>query len=166
MYGHIAGIHMSGKVKGSTSIVLRFDRLVMADGRRAPIHAEIVELYHAPSGEEVDVEGAIESGGRGGRPSRIPLSEQEPVPCWAESSVGQGSRDWVNCRRCARTRHYRIPWPSEDHSYQRTRNVDSYHRRLIPRHSTIRISFGCPEVFRSLLGMCRFIPLIDTATTV
>jgi outer membrane lipoprotein SlyB len=33
--------------------------------RRAPIHAEIVELYHAPSGEKVDVEGAIESGGRG-----------------------------------------------------------------------------------------------------
>lgn len=32
---------------------------------RAPIHPEIIELYHAPSGEKVDVEGAIESGGRG-----------------------------------------------------------------------------------------------------
>ena len=65
VYGHIADIQLSGKVKGSTSMVLRFDRLVMPDGRRAPIHAEIVELYHAPSGEKVDVEGAIESGGRG-----------------------------------------------------------------------------------------------------
>ena len=65
VYGHIADIQMSGKVKGHTSMVLRFDRLVMSDGRRAPIHAEIVELYHAPSGEKVDVEGAIESGGRG-----------------------------------------------------------------------------------------------------
>jgi len=65
VYGHIAEIQLSGKVKGSTSMVLRFDRLVMPDGRRAPIHAEIVELYHAPSGERVDVEGAIESGGRG-----------------------------------------------------------------------------------------------------
>ena len=46
-------------------MVLRFDRLVMPDGRRAPIHAEIVELYHAPSGEKVDVEGAIDSGSRG-----------------------------------------------------------------------------------------------------
>jgi hypothetical protein len=64
-YGHIADIQMSGKVKGSTTMGLRFDRLVMPDGRRAPIHAEIVELYHAPSGEKVDVEGAIESGGRG-----------------------------------------------------------------------------------------------------
>lgn len=65
VYGHIAEIEMSGRVKGSTSMVLRFDRFVMPDGRRAPIHAEIVELYHAPSGEKVDVEGAIESGGRG-----------------------------------------------------------------------------------------------------
>ena len=63
--GHVAKIDMSGKIKGHTSMVLRFDRLVMPDGRRAPIHAEIVELYHAPSGEKVDVEGAIESGGRG-----------------------------------------------------------------------------------------------------
>ena len=64
-YGHIATIDISGRVKGHTSVVLRFDRLVLSDGRRAPIHAEVVELYHAPSGEKVDVEGAIESGGRG-----------------------------------------------------------------------------------------------------
>lgn len=65
VYGHVAKIDMSGKIKGHTSTVLRFDCLVMPDGRRAPIHAEILELYHAPSGEKVDVEGAIESGGRG-----------------------------------------------------------------------------------------------------
>jgi hypothetical protein len=65
VYGHITQIDMSGKIKGHTSMVLRFDHLVMPDGRRAPIHAEILELYHAPSGEKVDVEGAIESGGRG-----------------------------------------------------------------------------------------------------
>ena len=65
VYGHIAEIDMSGKVKGHTTMMLRFDRLVMPHGRRAPIHAEIIELYHAPSGEKVDVEGAIESGGRG-----------------------------------------------------------------------------------------------------
>ena len=65
VYGHITQIDMSGKIKGHTSMMLRFDRLVMPDGRRALIHAEIVELYHAPSGEKVDVEGAIESSGRG-----------------------------------------------------------------------------------------------------
>jgi hypothetical protein len=65
VYGHITNIDMSGRVDGHTSMVLQFDRLVMPDGRRAPIHAEIIQLYHAPSGEKVDVEGAIESGGRG-----------------------------------------------------------------------------------------------------
>lgn len=64
-YGHITDIDKSGKVKGHTSMMLRFDRLVMQDGRRAPIQAELIELYHGPSGEKVDVEGAIESGGRG-----------------------------------------------------------------------------------------------------
>jgi hypothetical protein len=65
VYGHISEIDMSGRVKGRTSMMLRFDRLVMPDGRRTPVHAEIIELYHAPSGEKVDVEGAIETGGRG-----------------------------------------------------------------------------------------------------
>jgi len=65
VYGHISNIDMSGRVDGHTSLMLQFDRLVMPDGRRAPIHAEIIELYHAPSGEKVDVEGAIESTGRG-----------------------------------------------------------------------------------------------------
>jgi len=65
VYGHVAEVDMSGHVKGRTSMVLRFDRIVMPDGRRAAIHAEIVELYHAPSGEKVDVEGAIESSSRG-----------------------------------------------------------------------------------------------------
>ena len=45
--GHITKIDMSGRIKGHTSMMLRFDRLVMPDGRRAPIHAEVVELYHA-----------------------------------------------------------------------------------------------------------------------
>jgi hypothetical protein len=65
VYGHISSIDMSGRLEGHTTMMLRFDRLVLTDGRRAPIQAEIVQLYHAPSGEKVDVEGAIESGGRG-----------------------------------------------------------------------------------------------------
>ena len=65
VYGHVSSIRTSGRLKGNTTMMLRFDRLVMPDGRRAPIHAELVELYDAPSGEKVDVEGAIQSGGRG-----------------------------------------------------------------------------------------------------
>ena len=65
IYGHLSAIDPSGKLTGHTSMMLRFDRLVMRDGRRARIHGEIVELYHAPSGGKVDAEGAIESVGRG-----------------------------------------------------------------------------------------------------
>jgi hypothetical protein len=65
VYGHVSSITNSGRLKGNTTMMLRFDRLVMPDGRRVPIHAELVELYDAPSGEKVDVEGAIQSGGRG-----------------------------------------------------------------------------------------------------
>src|SRR5580704_8806396 len=65
VYGTIQTIDTSGRFRGHTTMILVFNRLVMPDGRRAPISAEIVRLYHAPSGEFVDVEGAIESGGRG-----------------------------------------------------------------------------------------------------
>lgn len=65
VYGHVAGVDMSGRVKGRTTMTLQFDRLEMKDGRRTPIHAEIVALYHAQSGEKIDVEGAIESRERG-----------------------------------------------------------------------------------------------------
>src|SRR5215813_5716421 len=40
VYGHVAEVDMSGRVKGRTSLRLRFDRLVLPDGRRTPIHAE------------------------------------------------------------------------------------------------------------------------------
>ncbi len=65
VYGTIQSITQSGHIKGNTQMVLVFNRLVMPDGRRARIAAEIIRLYHAPSGEFVDVEGAIESSGRG-----------------------------------------------------------------------------------------------------
>src|ERR1700757_3933318 len=86
VYGHITEIQFSGRVKGNTSMVLRFDRLVMPDGRRAPIHAEIVELYHAPSGEKVDVEGAIESGGRGRKTIEHTAIGAGQALCWVASS--------------------------------------------------------------------------------
>lgn len=50
VYGHIAQIERSGKIEGHTTMMLEFDRLVMLDGRRTRSHAEIIELYHTPSG--------------------------------------------------------------------------------------------------------------------
>ncbi|MEO6805977.1 MAG: hypothetical protein ABI286_03045 [Edaphobacter sp.] len=65
VYGHISSIDMSGRLQGRTEMVLQFDRLIMFDGRTARIHAEIIELYHAPSHETLGVEGAILSQGKG-----------------------------------------------------------------------------------------------------
>jgi hypothetical protein len=56
---------MSGRLQGRTEMVLQFDRLIMFDGRTARIHAEIIQLYHAPSHETLGVEGAILSAGKG-----------------------------------------------------------------------------------------------------
>jgi hypothetical protein len=120
VYGHVAEIDMSGKVKGRTSMMLRFDRLVMPDGRRAPIHAEIVELYDAPSGEKVDVEGAIESGSRG---------RSRRATGW-NLRRGQGRRDWFDCGRCWRARHHRLSRPSEDHAQQWSGDDDPHHGSL------------------------------------
>jgi hypothetical protein len=65
VYGHISSIDPSGRLTGHTEMVLQFDRLIMPDGRAARIHAEIIQLFHAPSGETVGVENAILSGGKG-----------------------------------------------------------------------------------------------------
>jgi hypothetical protein len=90
VYGHITQIDMSGKIEGRTCMMLRFDRLVMPDGRRAPSHAEIVELYHAPSSEKVDVEGAIESGGRGRK-----TIEHTVIGAGAGALLGEGKGEIV-----------------------------------------------------------------------
>jgi hypothetical protein len=65
VYGHISSIDMSGRLQGRTEMVLQFDRLIMFDGRTARIHAEIIQLYHAPSHESLGVEGAILSEAKG-----------------------------------------------------------------------------------------------------
>lgn len=65
VYGYISAIDMSGRMQGRTEMVLKFSRLIMPDGRTARIHAEIIQLYHAPSHETLSVEGAILSSKRG-----------------------------------------------------------------------------------------------------
>jgi hypothetical protein len=42
VYGRITRIDLSGKIEGHTTMMLEFNRLVMPDGRQAPIRAEIV----------------------------------------------------------------------------------------------------------------------------
>ena len=85
MYGHITEITSSGRIKGHTSMMLRFDRLVMPDGRRAAIHAEIIELYHAPSGEKVMWKALLSPAAAAEQALYIRPSGRVPAPCWVES---------------------------------------------------------------------------------
>lgn len=100
VYGTIQTIDNSGRFRGHTTMILVFNRLVMPDGRRAPISAEIVKLYHAPSGDFVDVEGAVESGG-GGKETFIHTGiGAAPARCWAEFSAEaeaqESDRSWAD----------------------------------------------------------------------
>jgi hypothetical protein len=133
VYGHITEIDMSGRIKGHTSMILRFDRLVMPDGRRARIHAEIVELYYAPSGEKVDkvdVEGAIESGGRGRN-----SIEHTVIGAGAGALWDLRRRQRRRHRFCDRWRRWAgddgISRAPEDHTEQWPRNANSHHGPVI-----------------------------------
>jgi hypothetical protein len=131
VYGHVAQIDMSGKIKGHTSMMLRFDRLVMPDGRRAQIHAEIAELYHAPSGEKVDVEGAIESGGRGRKTiAHTAIDAGAGALLGGIFGGGKGAGIGSIIRRRRRAGNNGFPRTPEDQSEQRPGNVDPHHRRV------------------------------------
>ena len=84
VYATIQTIDTSGRFRGHTTMVLVFNRLVMPDGRRAPISAEIVRLYHASSGEFVDVEGLSNPAAVARTRSFTPVSAQARERCSAE----------------------------------------------------------------------------------
>jgi hypothetical protein len=92
VYGTIQTIDTSGRFRGHTTMILVFNRLVMPDGRRAPISAEIVRLDHAPSAEFVDVEGLSNPAAAARTRSFTPVSARARERCWAESSAAGEAR--------------------------------------------------------------------------
>jgi len=146
VYGTIQDIDNSGKFRGHTTVILAFNRLVMPDGRRAPISAEIVKLYHAPSGESVDVEGAIESSGRGKK-----IFRSYRTWCGRRSTARRNFWWWG--RRRARRRH-RWNWRARHNGLHRSagdrpqpwaRDADPHHRSRLLSESIAfqsRILYG------------------------
>jgi hypothetical protein len=63
--GHIARINKSGKVTGKTELALSFDRIILANGQRGRMAAQVVRVYGEDSVKSVDEEGNIQSGSRG-----------------------------------------------------------------------------------------------------
>jgi hypothetical protein len=62
--GHIAKINKSGKLTGKTELSLAFDRILLKNGSRVPVAAQVVKVYGEDSAK-VDEEGNIESGSKG-----------------------------------------------------------------------------------------------------
>ena len=63
VHGTVRSVSQSGHFKGSAELLLSFDRLVMRNGQRSKILAEVTQVF--VKGDKVGNEGAIESSGQG-----------------------------------------------------------------------------------------------------
>ena len=63
VHGTVRSSSQSGHFKGSAELLLSFDRIVLRDGRRGKILAEVTQVF--VHGDKVGNEGAIESSGQG-----------------------------------------------------------------------------------------------------
>jgi len=63
VHGTVRSASQSGHFKGSAELLLSFDRIVLRNGRRGKILAEVTQVF--VNGDKVGNEGAIESSGQG-----------------------------------------------------------------------------------------------------
>ncbi len=63
VHGTVRSASQSGHFKGSAELLLSFDRLVMRNGQRSRLLAEVTQVF--VQGDKVGNEGAIESSGQG-----------------------------------------------------------------------------------------------------
>jgi hypothetical protein len=63
VHGTVRSVNQSGHFKGSAELLLSFDRLVMRNGQRGKILAEVTQVF--VKGDKVGNEGSIESSGQG-----------------------------------------------------------------------------------------------------
>ena len=84
VYGHVSEIDMSGKIKGHTSMMLRFDRLVMPDGRAPQFTPKSLSSITPLQARRSMWKARSSQVAVAARRSSIPRSEPVPAPCWAE----------------------------------------------------------------------------------
>lgn len=63
VHGTVRSVSQSGHFKGSAELLLSFDRLVMRNGQRSQMLAEVTQVF--VQGDKVGNEGTIESSGQG-----------------------------------------------------------------------------------------------------
>jgi len=114
---HVSEIDVSGKIKGHTSMVLRLTDCYARRPARSNSR-EIIELYHAPSGEKVDVKVRSSQVVEAVRVSSI--RRLEPCRRFAGRIFGE-VRSRIGSSSRSAVRDDCIPWTSEDHAQQRTK---------------------------------------------
>ena len=62
--GHVARINRSGRSTGKTEMSLAFDEIVLADGRRGALEAQVERVYESENVKTVDEEGNVQTGSR------------------------------------------------------------------------------------------------------
>jgi len=62
--GHIYNLTQSGRVSGRTELSLAFDSILLRDGRRGPLSAQVERVIESETVKTVDEEGRIETGSR------------------------------------------------------------------------------------------------------
>lgn len=90
IHGTVRSVSQSGHFKGSAELLLSFDRIVLRDGRRGKILAEVTQVY--VHGDKVGNEGAIESSARESTPGFGRDWAPRLARGWAESSAAVRAR--------------------------------------------------------------------------
>jgi hypothetical protein len=62
--GHIATLNRSGRITGKTELAIAFDSIILADGEKGPLNADLERILMSEEVKKVDEEGRIESGSR------------------------------------------------------------------------------------------------------
>jgi hypothetical protein len=88
VYGHISSIKTSGRLKGNTTMMLRFDRLVMPDGRRARLHLSWLSFMMRRRERRSTSRGRSNLAGEAEKVLFTPRLARGPERCLAAYSVG------------------------------------------------------------------------------
>jgi hypothetical protein len=62
--GRVASVKRAGRATGKTELLLAFEEIVLPDGRRGPLDAQVVRVFEGETVKTVDEEGNVQTGSR------------------------------------------------------------------------------------------------------
>ena len=135
-----SGFLLAVVVMVSAPLLASTPNFAVPDDTALRIRLDDTLTSHAPSGENVEVEGAIESGGCDRK-----MIEHTAIGAGAGALLGGifgggRGRDRVDHRRRRRSGDHCIPWTSEDHAQQWPGNDDSHYEQITKSWEKVRLA--------------------------